>query len=47
MTEKDTSEPRLFKLRYKYKFEYEFGEPCDEWLGSIEAMCNEILRNSS
>jgi hypothetical protein len=47
MTEKDASdvEPRLIKLRYKYRFEDEFGEPCDRWLGSIEAKCKEILGN--
>jgi hypothetical protein len=39
------AEPWLIKLRYKYKFENEFGEPCDEWLDSIEAKYNEILGN--
>jgi hypothetical protein len=40
MTEKDASDakPGLIRLRYKYKFEDEFGEPCDEWLDSIDAM---------
>jgi hypothetical protein len=49
MTEKDASdaESRLIRLRYKYKFEDEFGEPCDEWLDCIEAKCNEILGNYS
>jgi hypothetical protein len=45
MIKKDASdvEPRLFKICYK--FENEFGEPCDEWLDSIEVKCSEILRN--
>jgi hypothetical protein len=45
MTEKDASdtEPRLIRLCYKYKYEDEFGEPCDEWLDSIEVKCNEIV----
>ena len=43
MSEKDTSDtkPGLVRLRYNYKF----GEPCDEWLDSIEAKCIQILRN--
>jgi hypothetical protein len=49
MSEKDTldAEPRLVRLRYKYMFEEEFGEPCDEWLDSIEGKGNEILRSFS
>jgi hypothetical protein len=49
MTEKDASElePKLIRLRYKYKFEDEFGEPCNEWLDSIQAKCNKILGNYS
>lgn len=37
--EKDASkkEPGLVRLHYKYKFEAEFGEPCDERLEAIEA----------
>jgi hypothetical protein len=36
MSEKHTSdaEPGLVRLQYKYMFEEEFGEPCDEWLDS-------------
>jgi hypothetical protein len=47
MSEKDTSdaEPRLVRLCYKCKFEKEFGEPCNEWLDSIEEKCNETLGN--
>lgn len=49
MTDKDASkiEPSLFRLRYKYKFETQFGEPCDEWLVAIEEKCNKILGNYS
>lgn len=49
MSEKDTSntEPGLVRLRYNYKFEEEFGEPCNEWLDSIEERCDEILGNFS
>jgi hypothetical protein len=49
MTKKDASdtEPGLIRLRYKYMFGDEFGEPCDEWLDSIEAKCIEILGNYS
>jgi hypothetical protein len=47
MTEKDASETEtsLIRLRYKYKFEDEFGGPCDEWLDEIEMKLNEILSN--
>jgi hypothetical protein len=49
MFEKDASdaEPRLIRLRYKYKFEDKFGEPSDRWLDYVEAKCNEILGNYS
>jgi hypothetical protein len=49
MSEKDASdmEPGLVRLHYKYNFKDEFGKPCDEWLDSIEAKCNEILWNYS
>jgi hypothetical protein len=40
-------ESELVRLRYKHKFEEEFGEPCDEWLDSVKAKCNEILGNYS
>jgi hypothetical protein len=45
MSEKDTSDtkPGLVRLRYNYKF----GEPCDEWLDSIDEKCDEILGNFS
>jgi hypothetical protein len=49
MSKKDPSdvEPGLIRLRYKYKFEDEFGEPSDGWLDYAEAKCNEILGNYS
>jgi hypothetical protein len=49
MSKKDASDakPGLVRHHYKYKFEDEFGEPCDEWLDSIEAKCNEMLGNYS
>jgi hypothetical protein len=49
MSEGDASdiEPRLFRLRYKYIFEDEFGEPSDGWLDYVEARCNKILGNYS
>jgi hypothetical protein len=41
------TEPGLVRLRYKYSFEDEFGEPSDGWLDYVEARCNEILANYS
>jgi hypothetical protein len=35
----------LVRLAYRFKFEKQFKEPCQEWLDLIETMCNEILRN--
>jgi hypothetical protein len=32
-------------LPYRFKFEKQFKEPCQEWLEMIERMCNEILGN--
>ena len=37
----------MIRLCYKYKFEYEFGEPGDGWLDYVEEKCNEILGNYS
>jgi hypothetical protein len=34
-------------LPYYYKFKKDFKEPCQEWLDTIEVMCNEILGNYS
>lgn len=39
------NEPDLIRLRYSYKFETVFGEPCDEWLEAVEIKCNEVLGN--
>jgi hypothetical protein len=35
----------LVRLPYHFKFKKNFKEPCQEWLDTIEAMCNEILGN--
>jgi hypothetical protein len=35
----------LVRLPYRFKFEKEFKNPCQEWLEMIETMCNEILDN--
>jgi hypothetical protein len=35
----------LVRLPYHFKFKKHFKEPCQEWLETIEAMCNEILGN--
>jgi hypothetical protein len=35
----------LVKLPYRFKFEKQFKQPCQEWLEMIETMCNEILGN--
>jgi hypothetical protein len=35
----------LVRLPYRFKFEKQFKEPCQEWLEMIETMCNEVLGN--
>jgi hypothetical protein len=35
----------LVRLPYHFKFKKHFKEPCQKWLDTIEAMCNEILGN--
>jgi hypothetical protein len=35
------------RLPYHYKFKKHFKVPCQEWLDTIEVMCNEILSNYS
>jgi hypothetical protein len=35
----------LVQLHYRFKFEKQFKQPCQEWLEMIETMCNEILGN--
>jgi hypothetical protein len=37
----------LIRLPYHYKFKKYFKVPCQEWLDTIEVMCNEILGNHS
>lgn len=37
----------LVRLPYYYKFKKHFKVPCQEWLHTIEVMCNEILGNYS
>jgi hypothetical protein len=37
----------LIQLPYHYKFKKYFKVPCQEWLDTIEVMCNEILGNYS
>jgi hypothetical protein len=37
----------LVRLPYYYKFKKHFKKPCQEWLDSIEIMCNDILGNYS
>jgi hypothetical protein len=37
----------LIRLPYHYKFKKYFKVPCQEWLDTIEVMCNEILSNYS
>jgi hypothetical protein len=37
----------LVRLPYHYKFKKHFKVPCQEWLDTIEVMCNEILGNYS
>jgi hypothetical protein len=35
----------LVRLPYHFKFKKHFKEPCQEWLDTIEVMCNRILGN--
>jgi hypothetical protein len=37
----------LIRLPYHYKFKKHFKVLCQEWLDTIEVMCNEILGNYS
>jgi hypothetical protein len=37
----------LVRLPFYYKFKKHFNVPCQEWLDTIEVMCNEILGNYS
>jgi hypothetical protein len=40
-------EGELIWLPYHYKFKRHFKVPCQEWLDTIEVMCNKILGNYS
>jgi hypothetical protein len=40
-------EGELIWLPYHYKFKRHFKVPCQEWMDTIEVMCNEILGNYS
>jgi hypothetical protein len=35
----------LVRFPYRFKFEKQFKEPCQEWLEMIETMCNKVLGN--
>jgi hypothetical protein len=37
----------LVRLPYHFKFKKYFKKPCQEWLDTVEVMCNEILGNYS
>jgi hypothetical protein len=43
--EEEKKEGELVRLPYHFKFKKHFKEPCQEWLDTIEVMCNEILEN--
>jgi hypothetical protein len=43
----EKKEGELVRLPYHFKFKKYFKTPCQEWLDSIEVMCNEILGNYS
>jgi hypothetical protein len=43
--EEEKKEGELVRLPYLFKFKKHFREPCQEWLDTIEVMCNEILGN--
>jgi hypothetical protein len=43
----EKKEGEFVRLPYHYKFKKHFKVPCQEWLDTIEVMCNEILGNYS
>jgi hypothetical protein len=47
MPKLEGKEGELIRLPYHYKFKRHFKVPCQEWLETIEVMCNEILGNYS
>jgi hypothetical protein len=45
--EGEKKEGELVRLPYHFKFKKYFKKPCQEWLDTVEVMCNEILGNYS
>ena len=43
----EKKEGDLVRLPYHFKFKKYFKKPCQEWLDTVEVMCNEILGNYS
>jgi hypothetical protein len=43
--EGEKKKKELVRLPYHFKFKKHFKEPCQEWLDTIEVMCNKILGN--
>jgi hypothetical protein len=43
--EEEKKEGELVRQPYQFKFKNQFKEPCQEWVDTIEVMCNEILGN--
>jgi hypothetical protein len=43
--EEEKKEGELVRLPYQFKFKKHFKESCQEWLDTIEFMCNQILGN--
>jgi hypothetical protein len=43
----EKKEGDLVRLAYHFKFKKYFKKPCQEWLDTVEVMCNEILGNYS
>jgi hypothetical protein len=43
--EREKKKDELVRLPYRFKFKKQFKEPYEEWLDTIEVMCNEILGN--
>ena len=44
---REKKEGELVRLPYYFKFKKYFKTPCQEWLDTIDVMCNEILGNYS
>jgi hypothetical protein len=47
MVKEEKKKGEFVRLPYYYKFKKHFKVPCQEWLDTIEVMCNEILGNYS